>query len=168
MKPTPLFIDAVRLREVLNYDPDTGVFTWRVSTSNRAPVGSVAGWNTDGHIGIAIDGVKYKAHRLAWVYMTGEQPQFEIDHINGMRDDNRWTNLRDVPAIFNCQNQRRAQPKNKSCGLLGVCRDKRTGRWYSQICANNKVHHLGSFPTAEEAHQAYVEAKRKLHPGCTI
>jgi hypothetical protein len=97
--------------------------------------------------------------------MTGRWPQFEIDHRNGIHDDNRWENLRDGTKSYNLQNQRKAHRNNK-IGLLGVGK-KRDG-FQARIHLNGKTRYLGSFPTPELAYAAYLEAKRELHPGCTI
>ncbi|MCK9994454.1 MAG: hypothetical protein Dbin4_02974, partial [Alphaproteobacteria bacterium] len=94
-----------RLKELLHYDPDTGVFTRRVQTSSNARVGDVAGClHPEGYRHIQIDGKRYAAHRLAWLYMTGEWPTNQLDHLNGVRDDNRWGNLREATHGQNQQN----------------------------------------------------------------
>jgi hypothetical protein len=113
---------------------------------------------------MCVDGHRYPAHRLAWLYMTGEWPG-EVDHINGKKDDNRWANLRDISHAANSQNVRVAQVNNR-CGVLGVkpLRDK----FQARICVARKTIHLGTFLTTSEAHAAYVAAKRELHEGCTL
>ena len=114
-------LTAERLREVLDYGPDTGVFTWKIRTNSRVKVGDVAGaLRPDGYIQISIDGRLHRAHRLAWLYVTGESPPDQIDHINGVRDDNRIANLRLATSAENKQNLRRAKSRNKT-GFLGVC-----------------------------------------------
>lgn len=156
-----------RLMHLLAYDPETGVFTWRVSPTNGVRVGTVAGGKrSDGYHQINIDGKHYRAHRLAWLYIHGHFPGL-IDHLNGIRADNRITNLRDVDCSINSQNQRRAQSANKS-GLLGVCWHKCNAKWRAQIRLDGRKKHLGLFATADEAHAAYLEAKRLHHRGCTI
>lgn len=85
-----------RLLEVLDYDPVSGLFRWRISNSNRAPVGAIAGSRRKGHLAIRIDGVRHYAHRLAWLYMTGEWPKGQIDHKSRDGADNRWVNGRDI------------------------------------------------------------------------
>jgi hypothetical protein len=155
-----------RLKEALAYDPETGFFVWRIAINSRAVVGKVAGkLKSTGYIYIGLDSEQYPAHRLAWLYMTGEWPQNSIDHIDGDRANNRFVNLRDVPASHNAQNQRRAQNGNKS-GYLGV--SKRGRHFYAQINVGGKIEMLGKFNTAKEAHLAYIEAKRERHEGCTI
>ena len=156
----PLITQA-RLKELVSYDPETGVMLCLTRRAHRCPVGSIAGNpGTDGHLKAKFEGRMYLIHRLAWLYMTGDWPRHQIDHINGNPADNRWPNLRDVPQAINNQNQRKPQRINKT-GFLGVvCRD---GRYTSKLGK-----HLGSFNTGEEAHAAYLKAKRANHPGCTI
>lgn len=102
------------------------------------------------------------AHRLAWLYMTGEWPRQEIDHIDGDRANNKWLNLRDVDHATNMQNRRVAQSNNVG-GFLGVSR-----RAESIHIAYVGTKYIGSFRTPEEAHAAYVQRKRAAHDGCTI
>ena len=155
-----------RLREVLHYDPETGVFTWLVRTSTRIKVGDVAAAaDGRGYIVIGVDGVLYKSHRLAFLWMTGEWPPQFVDHINGVRDDNRWSNLRPATRSENNQNVRRARAGNRT-GLLGVCRYRK--RFKAQIRVDGRNLCLGTFDTPEQAHEAYLAAKRRLHPGSTI
>lgn len=158
-------VSAERLREVLHYDADTGHFTWLVSHP-RVRSGDSAGCiNHDGYICIRIDGSSYMAHRLAWLYMTGEWPAGDIDHKYGIRNDNRWSELRVADHVKNGQNQRKAQKHNK-CGLLGVY--ARYGRWRATIRVAGKGKHLGCFDTPAEAHAAYLAAKAGLHPFQTL
>jgi len=144
----------------------TGAFVWINPTSNRVKAGALAGSLTNhGYFTIRIDGTAYQAHRLAWLYMTGEWPEHEIDHIDGNRLNNSWRNLRDVPRRINAQNMRSAKKTSKS-GLLGVV--PYGGRWIARITANRKEKHLGIFDTTEAAQAAYLSAKRELHEGCTL
>ena len=153
------------LRCLLNYDPDTGIFCWRVQPSRNVKAGVVAGTvNHDGYIRIKIDGTLFMAHRLAWLYVYGAWPQDQIDHINGDKRDNRIANLRDVSRSVNMQNQVRAQKDNKS-GLRGVSWNKNKKRWEAGISVNGRNEYLGSFDTTEAAHAAYLAAKLRLHPG---
>lgn len=162
-------LTAQKLHELLHYDPQTGAFTWakgRPGCGNGKSAGSFD--RSDGYWRIRCDGTTYKAHRLAWLYMTGEWPLQQVDHMDGNRANNRFANLRQVSHSANQQNQRGAPVSNKSCGLLGVTLHKPTGKWYSQIRFDGKRKHLGSFATAELAHAAYCEAKRVHHEGCLI
>lgn len=157
------------LKRLLHYDPETGVFTRRVTTApHRGRAGDVAGMTNDqGYRVIAVHSKQYRAHRLAWLYMTGEWPTGEVDHKNGVRDDNRWDNLRDVPTTINAQNKRRAMSNNKT-GLLGASWSEREQKFVARIKVGHKYRSLGQHDTAEAAHAVYVEAKRRLHEGCTI
>jgi hypothetical protein len=160
-------LTAHRLRELLSYNQETGVFTWRVS---RGGVSAGAQANSKDHRGymrVRIAGVDYATHRLAWLYVTGSWPDHEIDHINKIKTDNRFANLRDVTATINMQNQIAAMTHGKS-GFLGVTWHKNGQRWQAQIKVSGKNIHLGLFSTAEDAHGAYLSAKRALHEGCTI
>jgi HNH endonuclease/AP2 domain len=163
-------LTAERLRELLHYEPSTGVFTRRVKTGGRygADVGSVAGTlNDSGYLLISVQSKQYRAHRLAVLYITGGWPAQEVDHRNGDRLDNRWSNLREVSTQVNSQNRRRAQSNSKT-GLLGASWCARDKRFTARIKVGDKYQSLGRFDTAEKAHAAYVNAKRRLHSGCTI
>ncbi len=163
-------ITAERLRELLHYNPDTGIFTWKANRQGGgATPGKKAGYvTTTGYVQIGVDRVGYLAHRLAWLYMTGAFPALHIDHINGSRTDNRWLNIRNVNFVTNAQNIRKAMNSNKSSGMLGVSLYKRTGRWQAQISVGGTPKPLGYFNTPEEAYSAYLAAKRVHHLGCTI
>lgn len=154
------------LKRLLHYEPATGQFTWRVRLSNRATVGKVAGSKDKlGYVQIGIAGVDYKAHRLAWLYMTGELPSMDIDHINGVTGDNQWSNLRHVTHAVNGQNTKSARVNNKS-GFLGVVPYGK--RFRAQITLDGWPQHLGYFDDPASAHQAYVSAKRQIHEGNTL
>lgn len=156
-----------RVRELLDYDRDSGLFVWKAPNSNRTSAGNVAGTIRHGYVLIGVDGRQRLAHRLAWLLVTGEWPTADIDHINGNRSDNRIANLRQVTRSVNMENQRRPRGNNSS-GFLGVGWDKEKRRWRAQIKVNGVNLILGRFRTPEEAHGAYIAAKRKLHEGCTI
>jgi hypothetical protein len=161
-------ITASRLRELLSNDAETGKFLW-LESRGTARSGNVAGSpNGSGYIHIRVAGRTYKAHRLAYLYAYGRWPDAEIDHINGVRDDNRLANLREASHAENMQNIRRAYTDNKSCGLLGASWHKRTGSWQAKISAAGKLRFLGHFDTADAAHAAYLKAKSELHPFNTI
>lgn len=158
-------VSAEQLRRLFSYDPSTGVFV-RLVPSGRAAAGRVAGTpHSEGYLTIRVGGRKHFVHRLAWLYMTGKWPLGRIDHRNADRTDNRWSNLRDVDAVINGQN-RRAANIDSHTGLLGVTRNGKG--FLARISAGGKQVCLGTRPTAEKAHEAYLEAKRRLHQGSTV
>jgi len=155
-----------RLQQLFNYDPQTGAFTRRVKTCNSIPIDSPVGAeDRHGYRRVKIDRKSYFLHRLAWLYVYGVMPTLHIDHINGMVGDNRIANLREVTREMNLQNQRRAQRGTRS-GLLGAYPNGR--KWRAAIQTNGVYRTLGNFDTAEEAHAAYLAAKRTEHATCTI
>lgn len=155
-----------KILRLLEYNSETGLFYWRVSTSSTAQAGSVAGTKTShGYIDIGIEGKSYKAHRLAWVYITGAWPKDEIDHRNGVRHDNSWANLREADHRLNHENIRIAMSSNH-LGVLGVYQHHK--KFVSRIKSHGKKFYLGIFNTSREAHEAYLSAKRKIHAGCTL
>lgn len=158
-------ITAARVRELFDYDKSTGHLTRRVR-AGRCRAGERAG-NVSKALGyrmVYVDGVNCYEHRVIWLWVTGEWPDDEIDHRDTDRANNCWLNLRDVPHAINQQNLRRAL-SNSTTGLLGVSRNGK--RWKAEIggVANT---YIGTYDTPEEAHTAYVAAKRELHEGCTI
>lgn len=155
-----------RVRELLHYCPDTGVFVWKSSRGSVKAGQAAASKNAIGYVQIQIDGENYLGHRLAWLYVHGRKPKKTIDHINGDRGDNRISNLRDIEHQSNIQNQRKAPVSNISSGLLGV--SKIGSRWRAYIRVDDRQKHIGCFATAAQAHSAYVDAKRKYHAGCTL
>lgn len=154
------------LKERLRYDPATGVFTW-IKSNRNGWIDKKAGWvDEDGYVYIRIGGRLRPAHRLAWLYMTGDWPPSGfIDHKNIVPGDDRWENLRDATKRINQENRRRAG-KNNKCGLLGVSPNGK--RWTAKITSKYIEYYLGTFDTPQEAHAVYVEAKRRLHVGCTL
>lgn len=166
-------LTAARLRELLDYDATTGAFTWRKSLGRRghASPGKIAGCvDSRGYRLIRLDGVLHRAHRLAWLYVTGEWPVHGIDHLHGNKDDNRFSMLRECPQVTNVENKRRPLKGNTS-GLIGVSWVSSMGKWKAQIGSKfikQRNMHLGYYTSREEAHAAYLEAKRRLHAGCTI
>lgn len=160
-KEAALTVD--QLKEIFNYNPDTGIFTWLIN--QRGPAGRIgqkAGClNGDGQIRISINCKKYVAHRLAWLYMTGEWPSALVDHINMDRSDNRWENLRLATKSQNMFN--RPAPSDNTSGYKGVHKHTQCDRWTAQICVNYKKIYLGLFKTAEEAKAVYDAAAAKLH-----
>ena len=137
-------MDQHTIKQLLDYDPQTGWFTWRVRRPPRGNVGARAGYdNGSGYIKISISGVKYYAHRLAFMWMLGVSPD-TVDHINGDPSDNRWDNLRDVSQIENMGN-----------ALRGYGVRFRYGRWYARYSTT----HLGVFATRSAAEACYREEK---------
>lgn len=143
--------------------PD-GRLMW-IDPPGKAKVGDIAGSPHNGYIQVGLFGRRYYAHRLAWFLHYGRWPQGELDHVNGNRADNRIENLREVTRDENAQNRRKAQGNNK-LGVLGVYRHSE--RFRAQIMAAGGRIHLGLFDTVEEAHAAYVAAKRRFHAGNTL
>lgn len=157
-----------RLLAVLHYDPETGVFKWLQALSPRGLVGTQAGGvRPDGYRTITIDGKPYLAHRLAWFYVHGQWPSYLLDHRDGLRDDNRISELRDADWFVNNQNRHVAMGHSQT-KLLGAFPVKGSDRFESRICLAGKSKYLGRFDTPEEAHQAYLAAKRIHHPGSTL
>lgn len=159
-------LSQARLKELLRYDPETGYFTWLVTRSRKAMAGQRAGSpDTAGYVQIIVEGHPYRAHRLAWFYMHGEWPAVKLDHRNCVRNDNAFSNLREVSDSQNAENQRRARSDNQ-CGLLGV--SPLEGKWAATIQVNGKKIYLGRFATPEEAHSVYLAKKREIHTACTL
>jgi hypothetical protein len=150
------------LRAVLNYDPDTGVFTWRDGV-RWCRAGSRAGYvcRTYGYHMLKVNQRKCRAHHLAWLYVHGRWPSDEIDHINGDRADNRIANLREANRTQNLYNT--VCKSNSRSGLKGAFYDSSRGAWFSSIRLNGKRVHLGMFDSAESAHAAYCEVANNAH-----
>lgn len=160
-------LNSTRLKEILEYNPDTGVFTWLKNMGRRIKAGQTTGClHQAGYVQIGIERKIYLAHRLAWLYVYETWPKESIDHINNIRSDNRILNLREANQAENCQNLKKSRGAS---GFLGVTIDSARGnRWKSSIKTNGKNYHLGWFKTAEQAHEAYLFAKRAMHPFGTL
>lgn len=156
-----------QVRELFSCDPEKGDFTWLVGRprGNRPiRVGDIAGTTTlQGYRRLTVARTQIESHRVAFLLMTGDWPPVGkvVDHRDGDRSNNRWSNLRLVTTSENAHNVIRPRIDNRA-GYLGVRYHK--GVWFAQINVANVRHHLGSFPTAEAAHEAYVAAKQRLHP----
>lgn len=150
-----------RLKELLYYSPQFGIFVWKVNKGSRAKAGAIAGCfnKATGYVVMVVDNCMEPAHRAAFIYMTGKPPPEHTDHINGVRDDNRWCNLRAVTPSVNHKN-RRIHKDNKS-GFIGVCWLKKLGRWQAQIRVNYKTISLGLHDNKEDAIAARIAANEK-------
>lgn len=150
-----------RLKSVINYTPETGLFTWAINTK-RVRKGFIAGHiHSSGYVRIAIDGNIYRANRLAWFYMTGSFPSKHVDHKNRVRSDNRWENLRLASAYQNCCNSS-ITSKNTS-GVKGVHWNKQKNKWAVQITVKGKKLFIGAFEDLEFAQLAIDAAREKYH-----
>ena len=150
-----------RLKELLHYDPYTGCFTWRVRKNQCSEIGSVAGTQVCGYVSITLDRKKYQAHRLAWLYIYGELPANDVDHINRTRADNRITNLRLATRSENMQNQ--AHRKTNTSGHIGVVWYERYKKWQAQIRLNCRCIYLGRFTEIADAIAARKAGELKYH-----
>jgi hypothetical protein len=155
-------IEIKTLRKLISFNPETGELTWRERMSNPVRAGdpALSAVKDSGHLHGLIYGIPLQAHRVAWAIHYGEWPHGFIDHINGVRDDNRIVNLRDVSRSENAKNRR--PNKNKKSGLPHGVSQKKNGRYFSQIMSGGKSKHLGYFDTPEEAKAAFDKAKMSL------
>lgn len=142
-----------RLKEVLQYDKNTGDFFWLKTVSNRAIFGKKAGSLSHGYVAINIDKKKYLAHRLAWLYVYGSFPTKNIDHIDCNTQNNAINNLREANQKENLANIRIS--KKNSSGYKGVHFHKGTQKWRAVVSVNNKPKHLGLFTNPQDASNAY-------------
>lgn len=154
-----------RLRELAHYCPETGKFTHLQSKGRKKAGMSAGSLRRDGYVYVMFDGFRGMAHQFAFLYVTGEWPTQEIDHMDGNKANNAFANLRHVSRRANTENKRTAK-RTSTTGLLGVVRHR--DKFVAKIVHAGKRTHLGVFETPEAAHEAYVQAKRRLHHGCTI
>lgn len=148
-----------RLKELLHYDPEAGVFIWKNPQSNRIKKGGVAGFiDNCGYRRISTDGKKYIASRLAWILMEGYIPENEIDHINRIRNDDKWRNLRHVTRQCNLRNS--GKSKNNKSGVVGVSWSTRDCVWRAQICINRKGISLGQ--SISKVHAVKIRLKAEI------
>jgi hypothetical protein len=155
-----------RLKEVLHYNPETGVFTWIVSPAHRVKVGDVAGSICgNGYRLISIDSVKYKAHRLAWLYVYGYLPEHGVDHKDRVKVHNQIDNLREASQQCNMRNT--GNFSDNTSGVKGVNYHKPTGKWRAYININRKNIYLGVHLSFFEAacHRLAAEQAENWH-GC--
>jgi hypothetical protein len=152
-------LTAEYLRLILHYDQETGIFTWKVGSANQVKVGDVAGCQSgNGYLYISIGSRLHRAHRLAWLYVSGEWPKGQVDHINRNRSDNRISNLREVTNKQNGQNA--SKRSDNTSGHPGVCWYKRDSKWQAKITHNQKKIHLGYFSILAEALSARKAAEK--------
>ena len=155
-------LTQARLKELIKYEPDTGNFIWIAPTRRRIVFGSIAGCLMNGgYWHIRIDAKKYLAHRLAWLYVHGEFPIEHLDHIDGNRINNRFSNIRACSRAENGQN--RISNKNSTSKYLGVHWHRLSNRWQAQIRINKKPIYLGLFDSEQDAYAAYCKAKKEIH-----
>lgn len=151
-----------RLKEVLDYDPETGIFRWKKRTSNRVKVGDIAGGdNMNGYIRMQVDGKRHYAHHLAWLYFYGSLPENELDHKDGDGENNRIENLRDATHAQNSQNQ--PLRSTNTSGHHGVSWSSARNKWEAYIWKNGKKHNLGLFNDKSSAAAEYLANKERLH-----
>ena len=157
--------------QFISYDPESGELSWKEKPNRNIQIGQKIGRkNSWGHMTFTFRGRTCMVHRIAWLIATGALPSNEIDHVDGDKENNRLSNLRDVTRNINQQNLRRAHRSNKT-GYLGVSKaalNHPNRPWYASIKKDGKTRFLGYYDTPELAHQAYVKAKRELHEGCTL
>lgn len=156
-------LTAQRLRQLFKYEPEIGNFIRLKNATRSDLVGKIAGTLLkNGYVSIHVDGAAYLAHRLAFLYETGHWPSIHTDHRNGVRNDNRWLNLRDATRSQNNQNSKR-KGRRFLKGVELATDPRRLKPYSARICANGKRHSLGYFSTEIEAHAAYCEAATRLH-----
>lgn len=162
---SPLDITHKLALELFNYDAATGKVYWRAPRkNNQIKAGDVAGYKcANGYVVLNYGGRPVGLHRVIWFLVKGRWPKNQIDHINGVRDDNRLCNLRDVPRIVNVQNSFVARGEGSS-KYIGVYRAAGRKMWTARITTDYKALSLGQFASEEEAAAAYLSAKKKLHP----
>lgn len=150
------------LKKHLHYDPETGIFTRLIANSPASSVGDIAGWKTKlGYIELKIDGIVYKAHRLAWLYVHGRMPAGDIDHANMIRTDNRIANIREATRSQNEYNREKSST-NKT-GFKGVSFHKAANKFVAQSCLSGKKIYLGVFDRPEDAARAYKDFATAHH-----
>lgn len=153
-------LTAERLREVVSYDPENGAFTWRKKTCRKVVPGAPAGHLGTHYWTIGIDGKRYRAHRLAWLYAYGEFPSETIDHANGDYLDNRIANLRAASRRQNMANKR--MHKNNACGVKGVYWCIQRHKWRASVRYQGRNKHVGFFESKEAAGEAYFAKAKEI------
>ena len=153
-------LTQAKLKEILEYNPETGEFRWKINQNSNAMAGAVAGsYDTNGYCRVRVFRKLHMVHRLAWLYMTGEWPERQIDHDNTVRSDNRWKNLRAATQAQNSQNSgARTAPR-----LKGVTWNKKEQRWLVRIDSNGVRHNGGYHDALLDAAAAAISLRRRLH-----
>lgn len=161
--------DGLQLADILNmFSVSNGELTWKVKKAVRVKIGDKAGSKKGGgYVQVSINNKRYGVHRIVWAIYNKAWPTAEIDHINGIKDDNRIENLRHVTHTVNMHNLKKARSDNK-LGVIGVYLCNQTNKFRSQITTDGKKRNLGLFDSKEDAAEAYLIAKRESHHGCTI
>jgi hypothetical protein len=155
-----LNITQERLQNLFNYDPETGKLVWKDGKRKQKKKNGIAGgFNEKGYCRIWVDGGLYYAHRLIWLYLYGEVPDGQIDHINHKKSDNRAENLRVVSRADNAKNT--PLPKTNNSGVIGICYNKAAGKLQAQIQVNGKSIYLGLFDNLFDACCARKSAENK-------
>jgi hypothetical protein len=162
------YLNDANVRQIFTYDHVTGILTWNYRYSEGPAWNGRNAWKIAGHIGdcgyriVKLRGEKYRAHRIAWLYMTGAWPDHDVDHANGDRADNRFKNLRSAKPGDNNQNSAK-QKRATSSRFIGVSYRKSDGAWVAQICSGGKSVYLGGFASEHAARDAYRAAKSRMH-----
>jgi hypothetical protein len=156
-----LKISQKRLKELLSYNSETGVFTWKENRSGKTKKGMVAGYiqQNNGYRRIRINNVAFRASRLAWLYVHGYLPENDVDHINNIRSDDRIVNLREATRSCNLRNHLKSK-RNKS-GVSGVCYHKRDKKWIVNIGEGGRLCHVGCYKNFQDAVLARLKAEKK-------
>lgn len=158
-------LTQARLKEILSYDPETGVFTWLKTICNRAKKGDIAGTYGNGYRYIKIDYKQCKASRLAWLYMKGYMPEHEVDHKDRVPSNDKWENLRHVSHQCNMRN--RSISKNNTSGVIGISWIRERKKWFANIMISGKTIGLGRFKLKINAARARWQAEAKYgFPDC--
>jgi hypothetical protein len=157
-----MVLSQARLLQLIHYDPETGEFRWRTPTSACVTIGQLIIQNKKSrYLRIQIDGKRYYAHKLAWLYVYGELPRHKLDHRDCNSFNNRIKNLRRATQAQNCKN--RSVSRNNKSGTSGVYWHNRSSRWRAILHCDNKRIWIGAFRSKEEAIEAIKEARLKYH-----